>query len=92
MEGRLIRCIALVCLIAPAAAGAQPAQVLEDAERLIRAGRGAEALRLLGPQEAALAGQPLYDYLYGVAAIEAGEARAAIAALARVVAGKRGAP
>jgi tetratricopeptide (TPR) repeat protein len=87
---RLIRCIALACALAPIAAFSQSGTVLADAERLIRDGRGADAWRLLASHEAGLAGSPLYDYLYGVAALDAGQPRAAIAALTRVVANDPG--
>lgn len=86
MSRQLIRCIALACALAPAAAFAQSGTILTDAERLIRDGRGAEAWRLLAPHEAGLAGSPLYDYLYGVSALDAGQPRVAVAALERVVA------
>ena len=66
---RLFRCIALSCLLAPALAASQAAgqSVLDEARQLIAGNRGAEAYRLLARHEAGLAGQPLYDYLYGVA-------------------------
>jgi tetratricopeptide (TPR) repeat protein len=83
---QLFRCIALSCALAPAAAFSQSNTVLADAERLIRAGRSPDAHRLLVQHEATLAGQSLYDYLYGVAALDAGHPRAAITALERVVA------
>jgi tetratricopeptide (TPR) repeat protein len=87
---RLIRCIALACALAPGAAFPQTGTALDDAQRLIRDGRGAEAYRLLAQHEAGLAGSPLYDYLYGIAALDAGQPRAAIIALERVVAGDPG--
>lgn len=83
---RLIRSLALACILAPAAALSQSGDLLADAERLIRAGRATDAYRLLGQHEAGFAGQPLYDYLYGVAALDAGQLPAAITALERVVA------
>ncbi|MGQ0384738.1 MAG: tetratricopeptide repeat protein [Gammaproteobacteria bacterium] len=82
--------MALASLLVPAAASSQSANVLADAERFIRDGRGAEAWRLLSAQEAALAGEPLFDYLYGVAAVDAGQPRQGITALERVVAGDPG--
>lgn len=90
MGRRFIRCVALACALAPAAAFSQSGTVLADAERLIREGRAAEAYRLLAGNEAALAGTPLYDYLYGVAALDAGQPRVAIAALERAVANEPG--
>lgn len=90
MSRRLIRCISLSCLLIPAIVmaqqGAPGATVLDDARRLIGEGRAADAYRMLAAQELALAGQPLYDYLYGVAALDAGHADQAVGALARVVA------
>jgi hypothetical protein len=85
---RLFRCIALTCLLAPALAVSQPAgqSVLDEARQLIAGNRAAEAYRLLAQHEAGLAGQPLYDYLYGVAALDAGHAGDAITALERVLA------
>jgi tetratricopeptide (TPR) repeat protein len=82
---QLFCCIALSCALAPAAYS-QSNTFLADAERLIREGRAADAHRLLVQHEAGLAGQSLYDYLYGVAALDAGHPRAAITALERVVA------
>jgi hypothetical protein len=84
---RLIRCIALSCLLAPALAVSQPAgqTVLDEARQLIAANRAAEAYRLLAGHEARLAGQPLYDYLYGVAALDAGHGGDAVTALERLL-------
>lgn len=87
---QLRHCIALACLLAPTLAGAQSATVLDDARRLIGEGRAADAYRLLASNEIGLAGQPLYDYLYGVAALDAGHPAQAITALERVVANDPG--
>lgn len=92
----LIRCIALSCLLAPALAASQPATqstgVLDDARRLIAGNRADDAYRLLAQHEARLAGQPLYDYLYGVAALDAGHAGDAITALERALVNDPGSP
>lgn len=90
MSRQLRHCIALACLLAPAVAGAQSTTVLDDARRLIGEGRAADAYRLLAANEIGLAGQPLYDYLYGVAALDAGHPAQAITALERVVANDPG--
>lgn len=84
---RLFRCIALTCLLAPALAASQAAgqSVLDDARRLIGEHRAADAYRLLAQHEAGLAGQPLYDYLYGVAALDAGHGGDAVTALERLL-------
>lgn len=94
MSRRLFRCIALSCLLAPALAVSQPAgqSVLDEARQLIAGNRAAEAYRLLAGHEAGLAGQPLYDYLYGVAALDAGHAGDAITALERVLVNDPAAP
>jgi hypothetical protein len=83
----LIRCIALSCLLAPALAAAQAAgqSVLDEARQLIAGHRADEAYRLLARHEAGLGGQPLYDYLYGVAALDAGHAGDAVTALERAL-------
>lgn len=85
----LIRCIALTCLLAPALAAARtagPPTLFDDARRLIREHRAADAYRLLAQQELAFAGQPDYDYLFGVAALDSGRTDEAIAAFQRVLA------
>jgi hypothetical protein len=68
----------------------QDAALLAQAESLINAGRGAEAFALLEPREIDLAGSPPYDYLLGVAALDAGRPRDAAFALERVVAADPG--
>jgi len=82
--------MALSCLLVPALALSQPAspaaRVLDEARRLIAGNRADDAYRLLVLHEARLGGQPLFDYLYGVAALDAGHAGDAITALERVVA------
>lgn len=89
MNRNLIRCIALTCLLAPALAASRtagPPNLFDDARRLIREHRAADAYRLLAQQELALAGQPDYDYLFGVAALDSGRTDEAIAAFQRVLA------
>lgn len=87
---RLLHCLALSCLLVPALAAAQPASqsagVLDEARRLIAGNRPADAYRLLAQHERSLAGQTLYDYLYGIAALDAGHAGDAVTALERLVA------
>jgi hypothetical protein len=84
---RLFRCIALSCLLAPPLAAAQATgpSVLDEARQLIAASRADEAYRLLARHEAGLGGQPLYDYLYGVAALDAGHGGDAVTALERLL-------
>jgi tetratricopeptide (TPR) repeat protein len=75
----------LLIVLFAALAQAQPAE-LARAEALIREGRPQEALSLLLPLEAANAGTPAYDYLLGIAALEAGDPSLATLVLERVVA------
>lgn len=65
---------------------AQPEPDLARARTLIVEGRGAEAWALLEPHEFELAGREDYDYLLGVAAIEAGFPDRGTLALERVLA------
>lgn len=85
-----ILAIASTGILAPGAAAAQatgrPSAVLDEAQRLIEEGRPADAHRLLATHELELAGQPLFDYLIGVAALDSGHATEAIGAFERVLA------
>jgi tetratricopeptide (TPR) repeat protein len=60
--------------------------LLQNAEMLIKSGRAADAYALLAPQQANLAGDPDYDYLLGIAALDSGKPNEAIFALERVLA------
>ena len=60
--------------------------LLQNAERLIKSGKAADAYALLAPQQANLAGDPDYDYLLGIAALDSGKPNEAIFALERVLA------
>jgi tetratricopeptide (TPR) repeat protein len=70
--------------------GASPAYAadpdLEKAQALLKAGRAAEAFAYLEPFEDAQAGDPNFDYLFGVAALDAGNPSRATLALERVLA------
>lgn len=83
---RLLRgpVFALLCAIA-AGAAAQDA-TLERARELIAAKQAKAAYELLAPLETARAGEPEFDYLLGLAAIDAGERTRGIFALERVLA------
>jgi tetratricopeptide (TPR) repeat protein len=60
--------------------------LLGRAEALIQAGDGAQAYALLAPHEAELAGNALYDYWLGVAALDSGMRGEAVFSLRRVLA------
>ncbi|MGA7595029.1 MAG: tetratricopeptide repeat protein [Gallionella sp.] len=70
---------------ATAEAGARQ-KLLQDAAKLINSGKAADAYALLAPQQTNLAGDPDYDYLLGIAALDSGKPNEAIFALERVLA------
>jgi len=61
------------------------ADMLSDAEQMIRTGQGAQAYENLEPLEFKNAGDPRFDYLFGLAALEAGRPGRATLALERVL-------
>src|SRR4051794_26376912 len=77
--------VSLTFLASPAAF-AQADPVLARARALVTAKDAKGALALLAPLEAERAGQPEYDYLLGMAALDSGDAQAAVFALERAVA------
>jgi tetratricopeptide (TPR) repeat protein len=74
-----------VTLTLVAAPPANAANALDEADTLIRAGKGARAYALLAPLEATHAGDPRFDRLFGLAALAAGHPGIATLALERVV-------
>src|SRR5687767_6269180 len=68
-------------------AGVALADALTDrAKHLLEQRQARQAYELLLPQEAARAGDPEFDYLLGLAAIDAGEPERGVFALERVLA------
>lgn len=67
-----------------ALAGPVRADVIDDLKSLIEQGRFAEAFDL-GLRNEKLAGNPVYDYYFGVAAIDSGRASLGVLALERVL-------
>jgi len=67
------------------AANASTQQLLSDAESLLDRGLSRRAYDLLGPHEIRLSGNPLYDYLLGIAALDSGKVSEAIFALRRAL-------
>ena len=61
-------------------------KLLQDAAKLINSGKAQQAYALLAPHETNLAGDPDYDYLLGIAALDSGKPNEAIFALERVLA------
>ncbi|HLS87600.1 MAG TPA: surface lipoprotein assembly modifier [Burkholderiales bacterium] len=81
-------CRALLCAIVMAVSGLAWAQdaTLDRARQLIQAKQYRQAFQLLEPHEQARAGDPAYDYLLGIAAIDSGELTRGVFALERVLA------
>jgi len=63
-------------------------KLLQDADKLIKSGKAAEAYALLSPEQSRRAGDPDFDYLLGIAALDSGKPNEAIFALERVLAVK----
>lgn len=76
--------VVLVLVVAPASARADA--TLDEAQRLIAARESRQAYALLLPLEPQRAGDPRFDYLLALAAIDAGEPERAVFALERVLA------
>ena len=68
------------------AASTDTQTLLREAESLLAGGESQRAYDLLGPREAALSGNPYFDYLLGVAALDSGRINEAILSLRRAVA------
>jgi hypothetical protein len=64
---------------------AETRELVRQAEDLLAVGESARAYELLQPHEAALAGDVLFDYLLGVAALDTGRLSEAIFSLRRVL-------
>jgi tetratricopeptide (TPR) repeat protein len=80
----------LLCVVFALRAGICLSQALDNpvlgqAGALVRDGKAEEAWRLLAPLERQYAGQPDFDYLLGVAALESGRPNRATFILERVV-------
>lgn len=76
--------VACACCWLPLAAHAD--QLTDEAHALLNAGRGKAAYALLEPRESERAGEPGYDFLLGLAALEVGQNTRAVFALERVLA------
>ena len=88
LRALLARAMALVfcgLILGTPVASAQDA-LLDQARALLEKGSAGAAYELLAPQESARSGEPAYDYLLGVAALDSGKLTNAVFALERVVA------
>lgn len=78
--------VALAAALAPALAAAQESTLIERARALLAAGNPKQAYQELSAAQDRLSGQPEYDYLLGVAALDSGRLEEAIIAFERVLA------
>ena len=78
--------VLLVWLVQSHVAFAVDKSVLLAAQNMLNQGQSVEALDLLNPHEEEYAGDKEYDYLYGLALLDTGEAGAAVFAFQRVLA------
>ncbi|MCK6405377.1 MAG: surface lipoprotein assembly modifier [Rhodocyclaceae bacterium] len=88
MKTKSIRRISLVVAAAFAlqVSSAFADELTDKAKVLLNAGKGGDAFGLLEPAESVRAGEPEYDFLLGLAAMEAGQNTRAVFALERVLA------
>jgi hypothetical protein len=84
-SGTLYRVLAAVIFALPVCAMAQSNDLLNRAKSLIDTRKATEALALLEPRTEALSGNPDFDYLLGMAALDAGRPGIAVLALERVL-------
>ncbi len=82
----MVRGLLGVVLVAFCAVAVAQDALLDRARSLIQSKQYKEAYALLEPQEQARAGDPAYDYLLGVAAIDSGQLTRGVFALERVLA------
>ncbi len=76
----------LLCVGALLVSSGARADILDDARALIASHQAAQAYALLSPLQDARSGEPAYDYLLGLAALDSGRAGEAVFALERVLA------
>lgn len=74
-----------VCLLAGVALAVRADALLDRAQQLLQSGHAGEAYQLLDVEAAARAGDPQFDFLLGVAALESDQAVEAVFALERVI-------
>lgn len=76
----------LACIAGMQGAAIADEDVLRQAKMLVENGKAAQAYALLEPLEDQRAGDPEFDYMLGLAALESGQAGRAVFALERVLA------
>lgn len=91
LRGKILMTTTFKALVILGGALALPAFALDpaglaQAERLVRTGQAAQAYAALAPEQFSQAGNPEFDYLFGLAALETGQASTATLAFERVLA------
>ena len=86
MRLRTCTTVVLATAMLLSAAAALADALTDRAKRFIQQGQHKAAYDLLLPQEGARAGDPEYDYLLGISALDSGDAERAVFALERVLA------
>lgn len=86
MVRKLFARLTLLFSLSVLSAVSSAADVLDEARALLRAGQAEQAYALLAPLEESRAGDPVYDYLLGVSALDSGKPGLAVFALERVLA------
>lgn len=84
--GNVIARAAMSCVIALSASGALADALTDRAKAMLARNEARAAYEQLLPAEATRAGDPEFDYLLGIAALDAGEPERAVFALERVLA------
>lgn len=82
---RLLLVIVTSAVLAGTVRAAEGAGPLSEARKLLESGKAQVAYELLSQKESEAAGDPEFDYLYGIAALESGHPSAATLALQRVL-------
>ena len=84
--GSLLKAILLLGCLSTVTAPVAADEILDQARSLMGAGKADEAYQFLVPYHTERAGDPIYDYLLGIAALDSGRHLDAVFALERVVA------
>lgn len=86
MNNKIHSIAALAAVLMFTMAPARADELLQQAQQLVDSGRGSEAYSLLSLKERERSGQPEFDLLLGIAALDAGQPTRAVFALERVLA------
>jgi len=82
---RLVRILCCLIVLIASTVAAAADEAVQQAQALLDGGQPQAAYELLKPMEEARAGDPAFDYVYGLAALDSGRALEAVFALERAV-------